>query len=320
MAAVLVYIETRGGEVLPISYELLAAARGLAAADGYEVEALVAAADPTALAGSLVAADRVLTVAHPALSPYSPQAHAAVVADVVAQRRPAIALFGYSAAGLDLAPAAAAGGEAALVAYATDLALEDGALAATSQLYGGKLAAKSRSSLPAVAAVVPGRFSEDAGRGGAGGTVLSVAPPAALDGLAVQVVGEVLPDAGGVDLTAADKILCVGRGIGDKDKIEVAAEVAGLLGAELAGSRPIIDNGWLEKARQVGKSGTKVKPKLYIAVGVSGAPEHLEGMGSAELIVAVNSDAQAPIFAVAHFGTTCDLFDLLPAVAERLRQ
>ena len=319
MASILVYIETRGGAVLPISFELLDAARKLATAGGYEVEALVAAADPAALTGELKAADRVLSVAHPALTPYSPQAHAAVVASVIAARKPAIALFGYSTAGLDLAPAAALAGDAALVAYATDLALEDGALAATSQLYGGKLAAKSKATLPAVAAVVPGRFSEEAGRGGSGGAVETIAPPAALGSLAATVVGETLPDAGGVNLTEADKILCVGRGIGDKDKIEIAAEVAGLLGAELAGSRPIIDNGWLEKARQVGKSGTKVKPKLYIAVGVSGAPEHLEGMGGAELIVAVNSDAQAPIFGVAHFGTTCDLFDLLPAVAERLR-
>ena len=107
---------------------------------------------------------------------------------------------------------------------------------------------------------------------------------------------ETFPEAGGVNLAEADKILCVGRGIGDQTKIDLAREVAALLGAELAGSRPIIDSGWLEKARQVGKSGTKVKPKLYLAVGVSGAPEHLEGMGGAELIVAVNSDAQAPIF------------------------
>lgn len=319
MPAVLVYVETRGGTVLPITYELLAAARSLAEAGGMQVEALVAAADPAALTASLGAADRVLSVAHPALSPYSPQAHAAVVASVMTARKPAIALFGYSAAGLDLAPAAAAASEAALVAYATELALEEGTLAATSQLYGGKLAAKSRTALPAVAAVVPGRFSEEAGRSGSGGSVEDLPAPAALDSLACKAVGETLPEAGGVNLAEAEKILCVGRGIGDKDKISGAAEVAQLLGAELAGSRPIIDNGWLEKARQVGKSGTKVKPKLYLAMGVSGAPEHLEGMGGAELIVAVNSDAQAPIFGVAHYGTTCDLFDLLPVLAERLR-
>ena len=105
----------------------------------------------------------------------------------------------------------------------------------------------------------------------------------------------------------------------DKDSIAIAEEVAAALGAEIAGSRPVIDAGWLPKERQVGKSGCKVKPKLYIAAGVSGAPEHLEGMSGAELIIAINSDAKAPIFRVAHYGTTCDLFDLLPALGERLK-
>ena len=319
MSSILVTIETRGGSVLPISYELLAAARGLAAAGGMQVEALVIAADPAPLAAEIKSADRVLTVAHPALSPYSPEAHAAVVRSVIQSRRPALALFGYTAIGLDLAPAAAFAGGAALVAYVTELALADGALAATSQVYGGKLSARTSAPLPAVAAIVPGRFSEEAGRAGAGGSHEALEPPAGLGSLKTRVLEETFPEAGGVNLAEADKILCVGRGIGDQTKIDLAREVATLLGAELAGSRPIIDSGWLEKARQVGKSGTKVKPKLYLAVGVSGAPEHLEGMGGAELIVAVNSDAQAPIFGTAHFGTTCDLFELLPAVADRLR-
>jgi electron transfer flavoprotein alpha subunit len=112
----------------------------------------------------------------------------------------------------------------------------------------------------------------------------------------------------------------VGRGIGGTDKIAIANELAASLNAEIAGSRPVIDAGWLPKVRQVGKSGQKVKPKLYIAVGVSGAPEHLEGMKGADCIVAINSDAKAPIFEVAHVGTTCDLFELLPALSERIRK
>lgn len=319
MPVILVTIESRSGALLPISFELLAAARQLADAAGWQVEALVAAADPAPLAAEIKAADRVLTVAHPALSPYNPAAQAAVLKSVVAARQPALTLCGYTTAGLDLAPVAAAAGKAALVAYVTALSLEGESLKATSQVYGGKLTAATVTALPAVAALVPGRWSEEAGRAGSGGSVEALEPPS-LDELRCALVAELQPEAGGIDLTQADKILCVGRGIGDKDKIPVAGEVAELLGAALAGSRPIIDSGWLEKARQVGKSGTKVKPKLYVAVGVSGAPEHLEGMGSAELIVAINSDAQAPIFGAAHFGTTCDLFDLLPAVTERLRQ
>ena len=100
----------------------------------------------------------------------------------------------------------------------------------------------------------------------------------------------------------------------------MAEELARLLGAEIAGSRPVIDAGWLPKARQVGKSGARVKPRLYLAAGVSGAPEHLEGMSESEVIVAINSDEGAPIFAKAHYGAACDMFDLLPKLAQRLKQ
>ena len=319
MGAILICVETRGGHVLPGGFELLAAGRALADATGRTLDALVCAAHPTGPAAEVRAADRVLTVAHPALSPYLPQAHAAVLAGVVAERQPDLVLLGYTSAGLDLAPALATRTGRPLLAYCRTLRLEGGTLHAEAQAYGGKLVASLTAPLPAVAMIMPGAFAEEAGRGGSGGEQVALPSPAALDELGMRVIEEIEPDSSGVDLTQADKILCVGRGIGEAAKIEVAAEVATLLGAELAGSRPVVDNGWLEKARQVGKSGRKVKPRLYIAVGVSGAPEHLEGMGSADLIVAVNSDARAPIFAAAHYGTTCDLFDLLPVLADRLR-
>lgn len=320
MGAILVYIESRSGRVLPGSFELLAAGRALADATGRPMEALVCAADPTEPAGEVRAADRVLTVAHPALSPYLPQAHSAVLAAVAAERQPDLVLVGYTSAGLDIASSLATRTSRPLLAYCRTLRLDGGTLHAEAQAYGGKLVASLTAPLPAVAMVMPGAFAEEAGRGGSGGEEVALAPPAALDALGMRVIEEIEPESGGVDLTQAEKILCVGRGIGEAAKIEVAAEVAALLGAELAASRPVVDNGWLEKARQVGKSGRKVAPRLYVAVGVSGAPEHLEGMGSAELIVAVNVDARAPIFGAAHYGTTCDLFDLLPVLALRLRE
>ncbi|MBX0330914.1 electron transfer flavoprotein subunit alpha/FixB family protein, partial [Oscillochloris sp. ZM17-4] len=126
------------------------------------------------------------------------------------------------------------------------------------------------------------------------------------------------PEAGDIDITTYDKLVSVGRGIGGQENIELAQELAGALGAALSGSRPIIDAGWLPKTRQVGKSGLSVKPKLYLMLGISGAPEHLEGMKDAELIVAVNSDAKAPIFDVAHYGSTCDLFEVAEALLEAL--
>ncbi|RVA58597.1 electron transfer flavoprotein subunit alpha/FixB family protein, partial [Mesorhizobium sp. M7A.F.Ca.CA.001.08.1.1] len=135
----------------------------------------------------------------------------------------------------------------------------------------------------------------------------------------VRMVAIDVPDYADVDLTTAERIVCVGRGIGDEASIDLARNLATMLGAEIAGSRPVVDNGWLPKLRQVGKSGQKVKPKLYLALGVSGAPEHLEGMSQADLIIAVNTDPKAPIFNVAHYGATCDLFDLVANLSDRLR-
>ena len=127
------------------------------------------------------------------------------------------------------------------------------------------------------------------------------------------------PEAGDVDITQADIIVSVGRGIGSEDNIEVAEELAQALGGVVAASRPIIDAGWLPRTRQVGKSGLTVKPKLYLALGISGAPEHVEGMKDSELIIAVNTDPQAPIFEVAHYGVVADLFDVVDALLEKVQ-
>jgi electron transfer flavoprotein alpha subunit len=121
-----------------------------------------------------------------------------------------------------------------------------------------------------------------------------------------------------VDITAADLLVSAGRGVGSKDDLEILQELADALGAPLSASRPVIDAGWLPKSRQVGKSGLKVKPKAYLSFGISGAPEHLEGMRGAELIIACNTDEKAPIFDVANYGTTVDLFDLVPAIVDEI--
>jgi electron transfer flavoprotein alpha subunit len=317
MTTALVYIEARHGAISGSSFELLDGARRLVGPDG-TVEGLLASSQPEPLVGQLGACDRVLTISHPALETYLPDAHRDCLVEAVRQRSPDIVLLSYSTVGLDLAAPAAYATARPLVSYCTAASLADGALSVRSQLYGGKLFAEVEAPLPAVLAVNPGAFDEAAGRRDGAPAVEALTAPASLDGLKMRVKEEIRPEAGGVDLTQADKILCVGRGIGDADSIDEAREVAALLGAEIAGSRPVIDNGWLLKAHQVGKSGMKVKPKLYFCLGVSGAPEHLEGMRDAELIIAVNSDAAAPIFEVAHYGAVCDLFDMLPALKERL--
>ena len=127
-------------------------------------------------------------------------------------------------------------------------------------------------------------------------------------------------EGGDVDITKADILISVGRGIGDGDDIEMVDELAEALGGAVSASRPVVDAGWLPKSRQVGKSGQTVKPKLYLAVGISGAPEHLEGMRDADLIVAINQDAAAPIFSIADYGVVGDLFDVIPELTERVKE
>lgn len=317
MGNVLVYIETSEGKVAPISFELLGAARSLAAGLGGEVEALLAGdAD---LASQLGAADTVVTVDHPALSPYVPEAHLAVLAEAIGQRKPDVILVGNTSVGLDLAAGAAAATGLPLVSYCLGLEVQGGSVIARSQLYGGKVVATTLTARPAVFAAVAGSFPESAGRAGGKGQRATMEAPAALSSLRTRFLSVSAPGGGGVDITKAERLVSVGRGIGGPENVELAEELALALGAEIGASRPVCDSGWLPKARQVGKSGMTVKPKLYFAVGISGAPEHLEGMRDAELIVAVNSDGNAPIFKVAHYGTTCDLFDLLPALTERLK-
>ncbi|HET7421353.1 MAG TPA: electron transfer flavoprotein subunit alpha/FixB family protein [Candidatus Dormibacteraeota bacterium] len=312
MGTVLVYVETSDGKIAPITFELLGAARKL----GGEVEALLAGdADASQLGG----ADTVIRVEHPALTPYVPEAHVAVLAEAIRQRKPQAVLVGNTSVGIDLAAGAAAATDMPLVSYCVGLDAEGGAVVGHSQLYGGKIIATTKTDVPAIFAVVAGSFPEAPGKSGGKRQQVSMAAPASLGSLRTRFVSASAPSGEGVDITKAEKLVSVGRGIGGPENLELAEELAKALGAEVGASRPVCDSGWLPKARQVGKSGMTVKPKLYFAVGISGAPEHLEGMRDADLIVAVNSDGNAPIFKVAHYGTTCDLFDLLPALTERLK-
>jgi len=257
---------------------------------------------------------------HPALAAYTPEAYEKALLHLLEERQPRLVLIPNTTLGMDVGAGLSAAWQAPLVAYVVDLQSEDGTLVATSQVYGGKLVAESAvEGDRAICTVIAGSFPVEAGRAGAGASIEAVAPPAALDSLATSFVELREPEAGDVDISAADLLVSVGRGIGNGDDVELVQELADALGAAVSASRPVTDKGWLPKTRQVGKSGVKVKPRLYLSLGISGAPEHLEGMRDAELIIACNTDPQAPIFDVAHYGTTADLFDLVPALTEKLK-
>jgi electron transfer flavoprotein alpha subunit len=302
MGDVLVYVES------PVNDRLLAFARPLADAAAGALVALHASGEPAGEDG-LSAADVVLEVSHPALSPYLPEAHQAVLAAAIRERAPDLVVLENTTAGYDLAAAAAAATGLPFVGYCVGLALRDGEAEAVSGIYAGQLEATVRTPLPAVFAVNTAALHEEPQSAGRGEHI-ELAPPTELESLSTAFLEPVVPPDEGVDLTKADRIVCVGRGIGGAENVPIAEELAEALGAELGASRPVIDSGWLPKTRQVGKSGARVTPKLYLALGVSGAPEHVEGMQGAELIVAVNADPGAAIFHVAHYGVVADLFDV----------
>jgi electron transfer flavoprotein alpha subunit len=183
-------------------------------------------------------------------------------------------------------------------------------------MYGGKMNAVTNVDGSAVTMILAGAFNADAGRISGSPTVEDFSADFGAGKIRFKQLIE--PEAGDVDITQSEILVAVGRGIGSKDDIELAEELAEVLDADMACSRPLVDAGWMPRARQVGKSGMKVKPKVYIALGISGAPEHIEGMKSSSTIIAINSDKNAPIFDVAHYGMTEDLFDVVEELVEEL--
>lgn len=302
MGDVLAYMDSSGDPE-----RLLGWARPLAQAAGGQLIGLWAGAEP--MPDGPTAADVVLETSHPALASYLPEAHQAVLAAAIEARRPDLVLLENTTAGYDLAAAAAAAANLPFVGYCVGLAVDAGKAESTSAVYGGQLLATTRTTLPAVFAVNSSSLTEEGVAAGRGERA-SLPAPTALDALRTRFLEAVVPSDEGVDLEKAERIVCVGRGIGGAENIEIAEELASALDAEVAGSRPVIDSGWLPKIRQVGKSGARVKPKLYLSLGVSGAPEHVEGMQGSELIVAIDKDPAAAIFHVADYGVVGDLFDV----------
>lgn len=312
---VMVLAEHVGKQVTDSTYELIGKARELADVWGGQVE--VALFGPADLASQLGGADVVVNVDDPAVSDYVPESYERALLHALNERQPRLVLLANATIGLDLGAALSIGWEAPLAAYCVDLTAEGDAVVATCQILGGKIMAEVEvPAARAIATVVGGAFPAEAGQRAGAPQVVSLAPDLEASRMRLTQVFEA--QEGDVDITAAEMLVSVGRGIGSQDNLETVEELAEKLGVPLAASRPVIDSAWMPKTRQVGKSGLKVKPRAYLAFGISGAPEHLEGMRSAELIIACNTDEQAPIFDVAHYGTTLDLFDLVPAIVDRL--
>ncbi len=316
---VAVVVEHLGGKIADVAFEMLGRGRDLAKSTGGKLLAVAAGEGLVGLVRELGAADAVLLCQGGGLEPYTPEAHQKALAAVLRVRAPRVTLVANTSMGMDLGAGLAAELGWPLVAYCRDARLEGGTLVATSQIYGGKLLAEAQvAGEHAIVSMLAGSSPADAGRAAGSPVVEEIAAPAG-GPPRVRFKRLIQPAAGDVDITREGVLVSVGRGIQSRDNIPVVEELAQALGGTVSASRPIVDQGWLPKTRQVGKSGMTVKPKLYVAVGISGAPEHLEGMRGAELIVAVNTDANAPIFNVAHYGVVGDLFDVLPLLTEKIK-
>lgn len=314
---VLILAEHLNNKISDISFEMIGKAKELAPKFGGKAIAILMGSGVKSLAESL-GADSVLYVDDPALAQFNPEAYARALAAVIKDRAPRVVMMGNTSMGMDIGAWLSASTGTPLIAYVNGLAVEGSTLVATSQIYGGKIQAEAiPNSEACIVSCVAGAFPADAGKGPA--SVEQIASPVSLNDLKVKFVKLIEPETGDVDITQQPILVSIGRGIGGQENIELAQELASALGCAVSSSRPITDAGWLPKTRQVGKSGLTVKPKVYLAFGISGAPEHLEGMRGAELIIAVNTDAKAPIFDVAHYGATCDMLDLLPALTEKVK-
>lgn len=317
---ILVVAEHMSGAFQDVTFELIGKGRELATATGGKLCVAVLGSGMESTAASLGAADHIFYVDHDNLANFNPEAYVAVLSDLLDQAAPRLTLVANTSMGMDLAASLATRKNIPLAAYAIDVAMEGSDAVATSQLYGGKIYSETVLSGDAgIVAMLAGSAPVSAGQADGSPKVSKVEVPEAATNCQLKFVKLVEPEGGDVDITTHDTLVAVGRGIQSEDNLPLIEALAETLGGAVCSSRPIVDNKWLPKTRQVGKSGLKVKPKIYLAIGISGAPEHIEGMKDAELIIAINSDETAPIFEHAHYGTTEDLFDVVPALTEKLK-
>jgi electron transfer flavoprotein alpha subunit len=316
---VLAVLEARDGAVRKVSHELLAAARALAGAAG-SVDALVFGAETPAGAEGLAAlgADRVLSAGHPDFTRYNPDGFAATVASLAPGY--AAIIFAATATGKDLAPRAAARLGVGLASDVVGLALQDGAVVATRPVYAGRAIQKVKlRGAPALVSLRPNAFQPGASDASRTAAVEPVAVPAFEARVRVQAVKA--PEKAALDVTEASIVVSGGRGLKDPANFKLLEELAEALGNTAVGaSRAVVDAGWRDHAAQVGQTGKTVSPGLYIAVGISGAIQHLAGMRTAKTIVAINRDKDAPIFKVADYGIVGDLFEVVPRLTEEIRK
>ena len=321
-SGVLVFIEHRDGVLNKTSLEAIAAAQGLASQLQQQVTAVILGANVDALASDIAAYDlaKVVKVTNSKIAQYTPDGYSDAMERAIRQLDPQLVVMPHTYLVRDFAPKLAARFRKSLISDCIRAQVSGSAITFTRRIFLGKLDADvvSDGEAPVFATFQSGAYRPDQAKKGSGAPV---------EAMEVEV-GEVrmTPEApfqevkAAVDLSKADIIVAVGRGIKSKDNLALAEKLAEVLGADLAASRPICDAEWLPIDRQIGSSGQTVAPKLYVALGISGAIQHLVGMKNSGTIVAINKDPEAPIFDIADYGIVGDLFEAVPVLTEEIRK
>ena len=321
--SILVVAEQREGKLNRVSYETIAAAQAISEDTGWPVEVVLAGNGIAALAQELAqkAVAKVYALEGQALGAYTSDAYVYALKQFISGRQPKLVLFPHTYQVRDFAPRLALGLDRTLISDSVGYKHEGGKLLFTRQMFQGKFAAdvSFAGDAPWLATIQIGAFRGDQAE--AGSAAVENVTAAVPDSPARVTPHEVFQEAKqAVDLSQAEVIVAVGRGIKEQKNLALAEELAKVLGGEVAASRPICDNGWLPLERQIGSSGQTVAPKLYFALGISGAIQHIVGMKGSRTIVAINKDSEAPIFEIADVGVVGNLFDVVPAVTEEIKK
>ncbi|MFN2114645.1 MAG: electron transfer flavoprotein subunit alpha/FixB family protein [Anaerolineae bacterium] len=318
MQTIWVLGEVRDGEVKKVTYELLTAARELG--DDAKVTVVIAGDGLDSAAAEIVerGADSVLALSDPGLARYSPDAWAAALAGLARSGKPDVILGSSTARGRDLTPRLAAELGVDMASDVVELTVDGDRLAALRPIYAGKaLERVTVSGSPRIVTVRPNSYPAAEAAGG-GGTTETVAPTTTAPRAVVTTVEA--SESARPDVAEADVIVAGGRGLGGPEHFAMLEELADQLGAAIGASRAVVDAGWRPHSEQVGQTGKTVAPTLYIACGISGAVQHVAGMKTSKTIVAINKDAEAPIFGLADYGIIGDVFEVVPAVTAALRE
>ena len=322
---IVVVVEQREGKLNRVSWETITAGQAIAAATGWVLEAAVVGSGVAPIASEVAAKKiaKVYAVESPKLEPYTPDAFAAGLKQFFSAKQPRLVLMPHTYQVRDFIPKLVTAMGRSVVSDCIGFKHEGGKLMFTRQMFQGKLAAdvSFTSDGPWFATFQNGSFRGDQVEEGASAAPIETVSVEIADGVVRNRPQPVFKEAKqAVDLTQAEIIVSVGRGIKEQKNIELAKQLADALGGEIAASRPICDSGWLPMDRQVGSSGQTVAPKLYLALGISGAIQHIVGMKGSKAIIAVNKDSEAPIFEIADYAVVGNLFDIIPPLIEEVKK